>query len=114
MMIQIQILFGRLAALVVGADLLARGASRLVLSFGISQLVVVVSLTIVALGTSGPRLPVSLGTAMEGRTSIATGNVIGSNTFDSWVTLSFMLPLAAVTLVLDILQPAPPAVTCSP
>ena len=52
--------------------------------------------------------------AMEGRTSIATGNVIGSNTFDSWVMLSFMLPLAVVTLVLEMLQPAPPAVTCSP
>ena len=113
MMIQIQIFFGGLAALVVGADLLVRGLSRLVLSFGISQLVVV-DLTIVALDTSGPRLPVSFGTAMEGRTSIATGNVIGSNTFDSWVMLSFMLPLAVVTLVLEMLQPAPPAVTCSP
>ena len=101
-----------LVGLVAGAELLVRGASKLALAFGISPLVV--GLTIVALDTSGPRLPVSFGTAMEGRTDIATGNVIGSNTFDSWVMLSSMLPLAVVTLVLEMLQPAPPAVTCSP
>lgn len=113
MMIQIQIFFGGLAALVVGADLLVRGVSRLVLSFGISQLVVV-GLTIVALGTSAPEFPVLVGAAMKWRTDIATGNVIGSNTFDSWVMLSFVLPLTVVTSVVVMLRPAPPASTCSP
>ena len=43
---------GGLATLVVGADLLVRGASRLALSLGISPLVV--GLTVVAFGTSSP------------------------------------------------------------
>ncbi len=48
-----------LAALVAGAELLVRGASRLALSFGISPLVV--GLTIVAFGTSAPEMAVSVG-----------------------------------------------------
>jgi len=69
--------FGGLVLLVVGADLLVRGASKLALSFGISPLVV--GLTIVALGTSAPEVAVSLGAVLEGKTDIAVGNVVGSN-----------------------------------
>ena len=69
-----------LAALVAGASLLVRGASALALSFGVSPLVV--GLTIVALGTSSPEVAVSVGAAMEGRTDIAVGNVVGSNIFN--------------------------------
>ena len=68
---------GGLAALVVGAELLVRGASRLAGVMGISPLVV--GLTIVAFGTSAPEIAVSVGAAMEGRTELAIGNVIGSN-----------------------------------
>ncbi len=66
-----------LAALVVGANLLVRGASRLALSFGLSPLVV--GLTVVALGTSAPEMAVSVGAALRGQTDIALGNVVGSN-----------------------------------
>lgn len=69
-----------LAALVVGANLLVRGASRLALSFGLSPLVV--GLTVVAFGTSAPEMAVSVGAALDGRTDIAVGNVVGSNTFN--------------------------------
>ena len=68
---------GGLAALVVGADLLVRGASRLALSFGISPLVV--GLTIVAFGTSAPEMAVSTGAVLNGQTGLAMGNVVGSN-----------------------------------
>ena len=71
---------GGLVALIVGAELLVRGASRLALSFGISPLVV--GLTIVAFGTSAPEVAVSVGAALEGRTDIAVGNVVGSNIFN--------------------------------
>ncbi len=79
-----------LVALIVGAELLVRGASRLALSFGISPLVV--GLTIVAFGTSSPELAVSVGAALEGRTDIAVGNVVGSNIFN----VLFILGLSAL------------------
>jgi len=71
---------GGLAALVLGANLLVRGASKLALSFGISPLVV--GLTVVAFGTSAPEVAVSVGAALEGQTDIALGNVVGSNIFN--------------------------------
>jgi cation:H+ antiporter len=69
-----------LVALVVGANLLVRGASKLALSFGISPLVV--GLTIVAFGTSAPEVAVSVGAVLDGKTDIAIGNVVGSNIFN--------------------------------
>lgn len=63
--------------LVVGADLLVRGASRLSLSAGLSPLVV--GLTVVAFGTSAPELAVSMKAALAGTTGMAYGNVVGSN-----------------------------------
>jgi cation:H+ antiporter len=79
-----------LVALVAGAELLVRGASKLALSFGISPLVV--GLTIVAFGTSAPEVAVSVGAVMDGRTDIAIGNVVGSNIFN----VLFILGLSAV------------------
>jgi len=76
---------GGLAGLVVGAELLVRGASRLALAFGISPLVV--GLTVVAFGTSSPELAVTVGAAAGGNTDIAVGNVVGSNVFNVLVTL---------------------------
>jgi cation:H+ antiporter len=69
-----------LVALVLGAELLVRGASRLALSFGISSLVV--GLTVVAFGTSAPELAVSTQSALSGQVDIAIGNVLGSNIFN--------------------------------
>lgn len=72
------ILFGvGLVILILGAELLVRGASRLALGFGISPLVV--GLTVVAFGTSSPELAVSIGSAITGQADIALGNVVGSN-----------------------------------
>ena len=66
-----------LVALVVGAELLVRGASRLALRVGISPLVI--GLTVVAFGTSAPELAVSVGAAVDGKADLAIGNVVGSN-----------------------------------
>lgn len=66
-----------LAALVLGASVLVRGASRLALLMGLSPLVV--GLTIVAFGTSAPEVAVSVGAALDGQGDIAVGNVVGSN-----------------------------------
>jgi cation:H+ antiporter len=66
-----------LATLVVGAEALVRGASRLALSFGVSPLVI--GLTVVAFGTSAPEMAVSIGAALDGKPDLAIGNVVGSN-----------------------------------
>lgn len=79
-----------LVALIAGASLLVRGASKLALSFGVSPLVV--GLTVVAFGTSSPEIAVSVGAALEGKTDIAVGNVVGSNIFN----VLFILGLSAL------------------
>lgn len=63
--------------LVVGAEWLVRGASRLALGLGITPLVV--GLTVVAFGTSAPELAVSVTSALAGEADLAVGNVVGSN-----------------------------------
>ena len=79
-----------LVALVAGAEMLVKGASKLALSLGISPLVV--GLTVVAFGTSAPELAVSLKSVAAGQADIAFGNVVGSNIFN----VLFILGLAAV------------------
>lgn len=87
-----------LAALVLGAELLVQGASRLARAMGISPLVV--GLTVVAFGTSSPELSVSTLAALSGETGIAVGNVVGSNIFN----VLFILGLAAVVTPLTVAQ----------
>jgi len=65
------------AALVLGAEGLVRGAARLAARTGLSS--VVIGLTVVAFGTSAPELAVSLGAAFSGEPELAVGNVVGSN-----------------------------------
>ena len=63
--------------LIFGAELLIRGAARLATIWGISP--VIVGLTIVAIGTSAPELAISTFSAARGQTDLAFGNIIGSN-----------------------------------
>jgi cation:H+ antiporter len=63
--------------LVVAGDFLVRGAVNLSLRLGIPALIV--SLTIVAFGTSAPELLVAIQAATQGVSGIAMGNVVGSN-----------------------------------
>src|SRR3970040_2232818 len=66
-----------LASLLLGAEVLVRGASRLAVATGLSPLVI--GLTVVALGTSAPELAVGIDAVQRGAAGIAIGNVIGSN-----------------------------------
>lgn len=63
--------------LYLGAEGLVRGSADLALRFGLSPLVV--GLTVVALGTSSPELVVALEAAIKGNGDIAVGSVVGSN-----------------------------------
>jgi cation:H+ antiporter len=69
-----------LGALVLGAESLVRGASRLASTFGVSPLVI--GLTVVAFGTSAPEVAVSVNAALAGNTDLSVGNVVGSNIFN--------------------------------
>lgn len=69
-----------LTLLVTGGECLVRSASRLAAAFGISPLVI--GLTVVAYGTSAPELAVSVQSAFAGQADIALGNVVGSNIFN--------------------------------
>jgi len=66
-----------LAMLYFGAERLIRGAISISNKFGVSQLVI--GLTVVAFGTSAPELAVSVSSAIQGLSDVALGNVVGSN-----------------------------------
>lgn len=69
-----------LVLLIAGAHWLVEGATDLARRFGISELMI--GLTIVAGGTSLPELATSIVAAMRGERDIAVGNVVGSNIFN--------------------------------
>lgn len=84
-------------ALIKGADLLIVGGSSLARRFGISSLVI--GLTIIAFGTSAPELLVNVFASLSGSTEIAIGNVIGSNIAN--VLLALGLTAAFFPLVIQ-------------
>lgn len=63
-----------------GANLLTDGASALARRWGVSDLVI--GLTVVAFGTSAPELVISIMSAINGSAELAIGNVVGSNIFN--------------------------------
>lgn len=67
-----------LTILLLSGDLLVRGAVNLSLRLGIPPLIV--SLTIVAFGTSAPELLITIQAVSDGLSGMALGNVVGSNT----------------------------------
>lgn len=71
-----------LAGLYFGGRLTVEGATDLALSLGVSD--AVVSLTVVAVGTSLPEMVTSGVAAVRGETDIAVGNVVGSNIFNTF------------------------------
>lgn len=66
-----------LSLLVWGADKLVFGSAALAKNYGISPLVI--GMTILAMGSSAPEMMVSAAAALDGKTDTAVGNVIGSN-----------------------------------
>lgn len=70
-------LFGGLILLVLGGEFLVRGAVQMATRFGVSPLVI--GLTLVGFGTSTPELVTSVQAALSGSPGIAYGNIVGSN-----------------------------------
>jgi len=77
---QLLLIAGGLALLVVGSQWLVDAAVIFAKSLGVSD--VVIGLTIVAAGTSMPEVATSIMAAVKGERDIAVGNVVGSNTFN--------------------------------
>jgi cation:H+ antiporter len=76
-MIYYFILVAGLALLLVGGDILVRGAVGLAEKLAIPPLII--GLTIVSFGTSAPELFISVNAALENAGGLAIGNVVGSN-----------------------------------
>jgi cation:H+ antiporter len=93
--IGIQLVLG-LAALLLGADLLVRGAVDIAIRFGISD--VVIGIVLVALGTSLPELAVSLASALKGEYGLALGNIVGSNIFNSLAVIGIAAAIQSAEL----------------
>jgi cation:H+ antiporter len=91
-----------LIALVASAQLLVWGAVNVAHSFGVSELVV--GLTIVAVGTSLPELAVSVTGAIKGEDDIAIGNVIGSNMFNLLAVLGVGSAIHAAPLTEQVIS----------
>ena len=72
--------------LLLGAEVTVWGAREIAKFFGISELVI--GLTVIALGTSLPELAASVMSALKGHHDIAVGNVFGSNLFNLMLVMS--------------------------
>jgi len=88
--------FAGLVLLIIGAEMLVKGASRIALALKISPLVV--GLTVVAFGTSAPELAVSIESSLTGQESMTFGTIVGSNIFN----VLFILGLSALILPLSV------------
>ena len=83
-----------LIILLLAGDALVRGAVNLSLRLGIPALIV--SLTIVAFGTSAPELLISISAILDGAPGLALGNVVGSNTANILLVLGVPALLATM------------------
>jgi cation:H+ antiporter len=73
------------ALLIAGGDLFVDGAQGLAHGLGLSERVV--GLTVVAVGTSMPEMAASMVAAARGHSSLAVGNIVGSNIFNVFLIL---------------------------
>jgi cation:H+ antiporter len=80
-----------LACLLVGSHVLVKSAIFIAGSFGISEMVI--GMTVVAFGTSVPEMATSVVSVLKKESDICVGNVIGSNIFN------ILLVLGSVALV---------------
>ena len=93
---------GGLVILILGADWLVRGASKLAAAYGIPPLAI--GLTIVAIGTASPEIAVSLQAASVGQGSLTLGNVLGSNIFNILFVLGVTALVAPIVIAEQLIR----------
>lgn len=108
-----------LLLLVLGARWLVDGAVTLARWFGVSELII--GLTVVAVGTSLPEVATSVIAALRGERDIAVGNVVGSNLFNILSVLGVTalvapqgVQISTAALAFDLPVMIAVAVTCLP
>ena len=87
------------AALYFGSEFLVDGAKTLAKSVGVSE--GVISITMIAIGTSVPELAASVIAALKGEKAISLGNLIGSNIFN----IASVLGLTALIKDIPVTEP---------
>lgn len=119
LLINLALLVGGLALLVVGSRWFTDAAITIARQAGVSELVI--GLTIVAAGTSLPEVATSVMAAIRGERDIAVGNVVGSNLFNIMGVLGFASAVSAdgiavsnTALAFDIPVMVAVAVSCLP
>ncbi|MCM1522180.1 MAG: calcium/sodium antiporter [Muribaculaceae bacterium] len=100
-----------LILILVGANALTDGASALARRWGISDLVV--GLTVVAFGTSAPELSISIISAIRGSSAMAVGNVVGSNIFNILVIIGVVAVIRPIKVSASIMSNEIPLVILS-
>jgi cation:H+ antiporter len=91
-----------LVFLVVGAELVVRGAAALAAAVGVSPLVI--GLTVVAIGTSAPELAVSIQAALNHQGDLALGNVVGSNIANILLILGLAALISPLTVAPQLIR----------
>jgi cation:H+ antiporter len=96
---------GGLVIVVLGAEMLLRGATRIASMLGVSP--IIIGLTVVSVGTSAPELAVGLTAAHEGRGPLAVGNIAGTNIVNILLILGLSaairpLPTRSLSVRLDV------------
>lgn len=94
-----------LIVIVVGAELLLNGSSRIATLLGIKP--IIIGLTVVSIGTSAPELAVGITAVGEGKSALAVGNIAGTNIFNILFILGLSaalrpLPLQQLSIKLDV------------
>lgn len=91
-----------LVCLVVGAEVLVRGAASIATRLGIAP--IIIGLTVVAFGTSAPELAVSVSAGFGGRGEVAFGNVVGSNIVNTLLILGGSAAIASLVVTQRIIR----------
>ena len=97
-----------LVVLLLGADLLVRGATQIAAALGVSE--TTIGFTLVALGTSLPEIATSVAATRRGEIEIVAGNVIGSNLFNVLGALGLASIAAPIALEPELLRAEVPGV----
>ncbi|MBQ1192674.1 MAG: calcium/sodium antiporter [Lachnospiraceae bacterium] len=90
---------GGIIAIKFGGDFVVDSASKLATTFGMSE--TLVGLTIVAVGTSLPELVTSIVAARKNETSLAIGNVVGSNIFNILFILGISSTICPINVIME-------------
>lgn len=95
--LEILLLVVGMVLLIKGADFFVDGSSNIAKALRIPA--VIIGLTLVSMGTSAPELAVSISSAIKGNNDLSLGNVVGSNTFNTFLILG--ISAVIIPLIID-------------